>query len=238
MKDKMTNADPHELAKFGAMADLWWQPGGEFQALHDINPVRLRYVRERIGPAGLAGRTVLDVGCGGGLLAEGMARAGAQVTGIDMVAAALSVARRHAADSGLRIDYRKDSAERFAESHPAAYDVVTCMELVEHVPVPAVLVRACAGLLRPGGDLFFATVNRTPLSYLLVILAAEYLLGIVRKGTHQHAKFVRPAELGRWGQRAGLTISDVTGLRYLPLIGYAQLCRSLSMNYMMHFKKR
>jgi len=229
------NVDPRELAKFGAMADLWWKPSGEFKALHDINPVRLKYVCDQ---AGLTGRKVLDVGCGGGLLAEAMARQGALVTGLDMVEASLNTARLHAAENGLHIDYRNDTAEGFVENHPALFDVVTCMELVEHVPEPAALVQSCAQLLRPGGNLVFATVNRTPLAYLLVILAAEYLMGIVRKGTHQYAKFVRPEELRRWGEQAGLQMVDVTGLRYIPLIGYARLCGSLKMNYMMHFKRR
>jgi 2-polyprenyl-6-hydroxyphenyl methylase / 3-demethylubiquinone-9 3-methyltransferase len=228
------NVDPRELAKFKAMSELWWQPSGEFKALHDINPVRLGYVRDR---AGLIGRKVLDVGCGGGLLAEAMARQGAKVTGIDMVEASLNTARRHASDNHLQIDYRLDSAERFAEKYPAAFDVVTCMELVEHVPDPPALVLACAQLLRPGGDLVFATVNRTPLSYLLVIVAAEYLMGIVRKGTHDYAKFVRPEELRQWGALAGLRTEDVAGLRYIPLIGHARLCGSLSMNYMIHLKR-
>ena len=231
---KRTNVDPRELEKFGAMADLWWQPAGEFKALHDINPSRLGYVRDR---AGLAGRKIIDVGCGGGLLSEAMALEGALVTGIDMVESSLDIARRHAAENGLHIEYRLGSAEQCAAESPGQFDVVTCMELVEHVPEPASLVASCAALLRPGGDLIFATVNRTLLSYLLVILAAEHLLGIVRKGTHRYDKFVRPEELRQWGAQAGLQAVDVTGLRYIPVIGYARLCRSLSMNYMMHLKK-
>ena len=229
------NVDPREVAKFAAMADLWWRPAGEFKALHEINPVRLAYVAGRA--AGLSRRRVLDVGCGGGLLAEAMARQGATVTGIDMVPEALGAARQHAAEADVRLDYREGSAEEWARSHPAAYDVVTCMELVEHVPDPASLVRACALLTRPGGDLFFATVNRTPLAGLLVIGVAEYLLGIVRKGTHRYAKFVRPDELIAWGAAAGLSVGGLTGLRYLPFGGYARLCRSVRMNYMLHFKK-
>jgi len=230
------NVDPREVAKFAAMADLWWRPEGEFKALHEINPVRLAYVAGRA--AGLARRRVLDVGCGGGLLAEAMARQGAKVTGIDMVPEALAVARRHAAEAELHLDYQEGSAEGWAQSHPAAYDVVTCMELVEHVPDPASLVEACAQLARPGGDLFFATVNRTPLAGLLVIGVAEYVLGIVRKGTHHYAKFVRPQELIAWGAAAGLSVGGLTGLRYLPFVGHARLCPSVGMNYMIHFKKR
>ncbi len=228
------NLDPNEVAKFGAMAELWWQPRGEFKALHDINPVRLGYVRQR---AGLKGKRVIDVGCGGGLLAEAMAREGAIVTGIDMVGEALKVARRHAEVSGLKIDYREGTAEEWARDRGGEYDRVTCMELVEHVPDPASLVHACARLARPGGDIFFATVNRTPLAYLLVIVAAEYLMGIVRKGTHRYKKFVRPEELKRWGEEAGLKTAHLSGLRYLPVVGYARLCANVQMNYMMHFKK-
>lgn len=235
MSSSTSNVDPQELAKFAAMADLWWQPAGQFKALHDINPVRLAYVA---GRAGCVGRRVLDVGCGGGLLAEAMARKGAAVTGIDMAAAALVVARRHAADAGVRVDYQEGSAEQWALAHPAAFDAVTCMELVEHVPDPASLVDACARLVRPGGDIFFATVNRTPLAGLLVILAAEYLLRIVPKGTHTYAKFVRPRELIGWGAKAGLTLAGLSGLRYVPFAGHARLCRSVGMNYMVHFKKK
>jgi 2-polyprenyl-6-hydroxyphenyl methylase/3-demethylubiquinone-9 3-methyltransferase len=228
------NIDPEEVAKFGAMADLWWQPRGEFKALHDINPVRLAYIRRH---AGLKGKKILDVGCGGGLLAEAMAREGARVTGIDMVSAALTAARRHAADHRLQIDYREGTAEAWAQRHGGAYDLVTCMELVEHVPDPASLVDACARLVRPGGSIVFATVNRTPLAYLLVIVAAEYLMGIVRKGTHRYEKFVRPEELAAWGRQAGLDKPHLSGLRYLPVVGYARLCSSVKMNYLMHFKK-
>jgi len=232
MAQPASNIDPQEVAKFQAMADLWWQRRGEFKALHDINPVRLNYVAER---AGLADREVLDVGCGGGLLAEAMARDGARVTGIDMVPEALAVARGHARETGVTVDYQTAAAESWAQDHAAAYDVVTCMELVEHVPDPDSLVRACAALVRPGGSVIFATVNRTPLARLLVIWAAEYLMGIVRKGTHRYDKFVRPEELAHWGRRAGLTVADLTGLRYIPVIGLARRCKSVQMNYMMHF---
>ena len=234
MTQSSANVDPQEISKFGAMADLWWQLDGEFKALHQINPVRLAYIRER---AGLAGRKVLDIGCGGGLLSEAMAKDGAEVTGIDMVPEALSVARQHAGRSDLAIDYQLSTAEDWAQHHGSQYDVVTCMELVEHVPDPSVLVAACAQLVHPGGDLFFATVNRTPLANLLVIVAAEYLMGIVRRGTHTYAKFVRPQELIGWGRRSGLTMAHLSGLRYIPVVGYARLCKSVSMNYLVHFKK-
>jgi 2-polyprenyl-6-hydroxyphenyl methylase/3-demethylubiquinone-9 3-methyltransferase len=230
------NVDPQEVAKFAAMADLWWRPEGEFKALHEINPVRLSYVAGRA--AGLSGRKVLDVGCGGGLLAEAMARQGAKVTGIDLVPAALDAARRHAAAADVQLEYLEGSAEAWAHAHPAAYDVVTCMELVEHVPDPASLVRACAQLVRPGGHIFFATVNRTALAGLLVIGVAEYVLGIVRKGTHRYAKFVRPEEMIAWGAAAGLAVAGLTGLRYLPFVGRARVCRSVQLNYMIQFQKR
>jgi 2-polyprenyl-6-hydroxyphenyl methylase / 3-demethylubiquinone-9 3-methyltransferase len=227
------NIDALEIAKFTAQADRWWELTGEFKALHEINPVRLAYVQAQA--AGLKGQQVLDVGCGGGLLAEAMAARGARVTGIDRVAAALAAAATHAGAKGLRINYRHATAEAWAQGHAGQYDIVTCMELVEHVPDPARLVRACAQLVRPGGHLFFATVNRTWQARLLVIWVSEYVLGIVRKGTHAHARFVRPDELSRWGRQTGLVLAHLTGLRYLPFIGYVRLCKSTAMNYLMHF---
>lgn len=234
MDRSASNIDPQEVAKFEAMADLWWQPRGEFKALHEINPVRLAYVTEC---AGMRGKKILDVGCGGGLLAEAMARQGARVTGIDMVSAALEAARRHAVENSVTVDYQTASAEIWSRDHAGRYDAVTCMELVEHVPDPASLVHACANLVRPGGSVIFATVNRTPLARLLVILVAEYLMGIVRKGTHTYEKFVRPEELAEWGRLAGLQMADLTGLRYIPVLGLARRCKSLQMNYMMHLIK-
>jgi len=231
--DNADNIDADEIARFSAMADIWWDRDGEFKALHDINPVRLDYVRDR---ATLAGRRVLDVGCGGGLLSEGLARCGAQVTGIDMAEASLGVARAHMAAGDLAIDYRQAMAEELAEKRAGHFDAVVCMELLEHVPRPASIVSACARLVRSGGDVFFATVNRTWLSWLLVIFAAEYVMGIVRKGTHAYGKLVRPEELTIWAQDAGLSLENLTGLRYVPFGGYAALCRSTRMNYMMHFK--
>ncbi len=233
MNEPLHNVDPKEVANFSEMAPSWWQAEGEFKALHEINPVRLSYVAR----AGIAGRQVLDVGCGGGLLAESMAAQGAAVTGIDMVPEALEVARAHAAENGLIIDYQQSTAEDWARAHSGRYDVVTCMELVEHVPDPAGLVQACARLVRPGGDVFFATVNRTLLSRLLVIIVAEYIMGIIRKGTHTYQRFVKPEELGRWGNQAGLTVLDLSGLRYIPVIKYARLCNSTQMNYLIHFRK-
>jgi 2-polyprenyl-6-hydroxyphenyl methylase/3-demethylubiquinone-9 3-methyltransferase len=227
--------DPDEIARFAAQAALWWNPRGAFKALHEINPVRLAYVTERAG--GLAGKSVLDVGCGGGLLAEAMATEGARVTGIDMAADTLAVARHHAWQRGLSIDYRLETAEAWAGRQAGRYDVVTCMELVEHVPRPAQLVAACAALVRPGGDVFFATVNRTLPARILVIWLAEYVFGIVPRGTHAYGKFVRPGELARAGGRAGLAVCNLSGLRYLPWIGYAALCRGPMVNYLMHLKR-
>jgi len=231
---RMENIDSEEIARFAAQAELWWDPRGEFKALHEINPVRLAYVRDR---AGVHGKRILDVGCGGGLLAEAMAAKGAQVTGIDMVGPALAAARKHALESGLSVDYRQSTAEAWAPDHRDSYDAVTCMELVEHIPDPAGLIKALAEMVRPGGDIFFATVNRTWPARLLVIWLSESVLGLVRKGTHTYHKFVQPRELARWGKQAGLEVHNLSGLRYLPFIGYAALCKSTAMNYLMHFRK-
>jgi 2-polyprenyl-6-hydroxyphenyl methylase/3-demethylubiquinone-9 3-methyltransferase len=228
------NYDNQEIARFASQAHGWWDLKGQFKALHQINPVRLAYVRDR---AGLKGRRVLDVGCGGGLLSEAMASAGARVTGIDMVAPALSVARRHAFENGLTVDYQQSTAEAWARDRKEIYDVITCMELVEHVPDPAGLIQALARMVRPRGDLFFATVNRTWLARLLVIWFSENVLGIVPKGTHTYSKFVRPRELTRWSKQAGLALRDLSGLRYFPLNGHASLCKGTVMNYLMHFCK-
>ena len=205
------NLDAGEIARFSAMADIWWDRNGEFRALHDINPIRLAYVRDRTE---LAAKQVLDVGCGGGLLSEALASCGARVTGIDMAVASLAVARTHMKDSGLVIDYRQTMAEALADESPGRYDVVVCMELLEHVPRPASILDACARLVSPGGDVFFATVNRTWLAWLLVIVAAERVLGVVRKGTHDYRKLVKPEELIQWGADAGLSLENLSGLRY------------------------
>ncbi len=230
----MDNIDRQEISRFSAQAEMWWDVNGQFKALHQINPTRLAYV---IRHADVSGKRVLDVGCGGGLLSEAIAAAGGRVTGIDMSAPALEVAARHAGQTGLAIDYRQSTAENWARSHAGAYDVITCMELVEHVPEPAGLVAACGLLLRPGGDLFFATVNRTWLARLLVIWLAEYVLGIVARGTHTYSRFVRPDELIHWGRLADVDCLDVSGLRYVPYIGHAALCTSTAMNYLMHLRK-
>jgi len=228
------NIDKNEIARYAATAGHWWDRKGELKALHDINPLRLQYVLDR---ADIKGKPVLDVGCGGGLVSEALASAGAQVTGIDMAVPALNVAREHAKEGGFEVEYIESTAEDFAQTHREQFAVVTCMELVEHVPDPASIIAACADLVAPGGHVFFSTVNRTWLARLLVIWVAEYVLGVVSKGTHTYARFVRPDEMENWGQAAGLQLADVTGMRYIPFGGYAALCNSTTMNYLMHFVK-
>jgi 2-polyprenyl-6-hydroxyphenyl methylase/3-demethylubiquinone-9 3-methyltransferase len=228
------NIDNQEIARYAAASTHWWDRNGQLKALHDINPLRIQYVLDR---ADIQDKLVLDVGCGGGIVSEALAIAGARVTAVDMALPALEVARLHAQENGLDIDFREDTAEGFARENGGRFDVVTCMELVEHVPDPASVIQACAELLRPGGHLFLATVNRTWLARVLVIWIAEYVLGIVGKGTHTYARFVRPAELERWARAAGLHCDNVSGMRYLPFVGYAALCKSTAMNYLMHFTK-
>lgn len=229
------NLDNKEIARYAAAASHWWNRNGEFKALHDINPVRVQYILTHVD---VKGKPLLDVGCGGGLLSEALAGAGARVTGIDMAAPALNAARVHSQQSGLEIDYQESTAENFARTHSEHFDVVTCMELVEHVPDPASVLQACAELVQPGGHLFFATVNRTWLARLLVIWVSEYILGIVGKGTHTYERFVRPEEMRRWGESVGLRCADLSGLRYIPFGGYTALCKDTSMNYLMHFVKK
>ena len=225
------NADPEELRKFDRLASHWWDLNGEMKPLHQINPLRLRYVEER---AVLSGKRVLDVGCGGGILAEAMARAGAQVTGIDLAEEALEAARQHARETGQHLDYRCVAAEKLATEQPGEYDVVTCMEMLEHVPDPSSIVRACATLVRPGGHVFFSSINRTPKAYLLAIVAAEYLLKLVPQGTHDYAKFIRPSELDEWSRATGLELREVTGLHYDPVLGRHRLGGGVDVNYLLH----
>jgi 2-polyprenyl-6-hydroxyphenyl methylase/3-demethylubiquinone-9 3-methyltransferase len=223
------NVDHHEIDKFSRLAHRWWDPESEFKPLHEINPLRLGFI-DRIAP--LAGQRVVDVGCGGGILSEGMARLGAEVTGIDMGEEPLSVARLHLYESGLTIDYQQSTAEAFALEQPASFDIVTCMEMLEHVPDPESVVAACARLVRPGGRLFFSTINRKPKAYLMAILGAEYLLGMLPRGTHDYARFIQPAELESWSRAAGITIDQLSGMGYNPFTRDYYLGRDLSVNYL------
>ena len=229
------NADPSELAKFSALAHHWWDPTSEFKPLHDINPLRLGYLNERSG--GLEGKQALDVGCGGGILSETMADAGAIVTGIDLSDKALGVARLHQLESSIAVDYRLIAAETLASEAPASFDIVTCMELLEHVPDPASTVRACATLVRPGGLVFFSTINRNPKSYLFAVLGAEYVLKLLPRGTHDYARFIQPAELAAFGRAAGLEPVDLTGMTYNPLTTTYRLARDTSVNYLMTLRR-
>lgn len=229
------NVDPSEIAKFEALADRWWDPTSEFKPLHDINPLRCNYIDER---APLAGKIVLDVGCGGGILSEAMAQRGAQVTGIDMGQAPLSVAKLHALESGVTIDYQQKPVEQLAAEQPAHYDIVTCLEMLEHVPSPASIIRACADLAKPGANLFFSTINRNPKAYAFAIVGAEYLLKLLPKGTHEYGKFIRPAELAGWIREAGLSLENITGMTYNPLIKkYSLSNNDISVNYIVHARK-
>lgn len=229
------NVDGREIDKFAAAAAFWWDRHGAYKALHDINPLRLDYIESH---AGLRGSNVIDVGCGGGLLSEGMARRGANVTGIDAGASPLAAARSHLAVSGLSVDYQRATAEEMAARHPAGFDLVTCLELLEHVPDPASTVRACSALARPGGHVVFATLNRNPKSYLFAIVAAEYILRFVPRGTHSYRRFIRPAELTAWAESSGLARLDLTGLHYNPFRRRYSLGGNHHVNYLMDFIKR
>ena len=228
------NVDPAEIAKFEALASRWWDPAGEFRPLHRMNPLRANFIDAR---APVAGRRVLDVGCGGGILSEALAQRGAVVTGIDMGEAPLAVARLHLHESGLDIEYRHVDAAELAAGQPSGYDVVTCLEVLEHVPDPAALVQACARLVRPGGDVFFATINRNPRSYLFAIVGAERLLKLLPKGTHDYARFIRPAELAAWSRAAGLATLEVAGMRYNPLTEHFSLGGDVAVNYLVHARR-
>ena len=228
------NADPAELARFGQMAASWWDPNGSSRALHDLNPVRLEFVRQR---ARLAGARVLDVGCGGGLFSEALAASGASVVGIDLAPEVLGVARLHLLESGRQVDYRESGAEALAAAEPASYDVVACMEMLEHVPDPAAVVQACAELLKPGGQLFLSTINRTPAAFALAIVGAEYVARLLPRGTHRYQQFLRPSELDTALRRSGLVLREVRGLAYEPVLRRAWLSRSTAVNYLVHAEK-
>ncbi|CAK0743521.1 bifunctional 3-demethylubiquinone-8 3-O-methyltransferase and 2-octaprenyl-6-hydroxyphenol methylase [Gammaproteobacteria bacterium] len=229
MTTMRTNVDPAELAKFESLASRWWDPESEFRPLHQINPLRLDFIDARVS---LAGKRVVDVGCGGGILSEAMATRGAQVVGIDLGHAPLSVARLHLLESGVAVDYRELAAEDLALSEPCTFDVVTCMEVLEHVPDPASTIAACAALVKPGGHCFFATLNRNLKSYLFAIVGAEYVLNLLPHGTHDHAKFIRPSELAAWARQARLTVRELIGMSYNPFTRVYSLGKDLDVNYL------
>ena len=228
-----TSVDQAEIAKFEALAERWWDPQGEFRPLHELNPVRLGFISERCR---LAGARVLDVGCGGGILAEALAVAGAQVTGIDLAETPLRIAELHALERGITVRYRLESVEAHAHAHPAGYDVVTCMEMLEHVPDPQSMLAALARLLRPGGQLFVSTLNRNLKSFLLAIVGAEYVLRLLPRGTHEYERFIRPSELARWARAAGLELGALTGIVYDPLSRRFRLGRDTDVNYLAQFR--
>jgi len=230
----MSNVDTAEIAKFEALAHRWWDRDSEFKPLHEINPLRVNWIDERVG---LAGKKVLDVGCGGGILSEAMALRGATVTGIDMGEAPLSVARLHQLESGAQVEYRQITAEALADEMPAQFDVVTCLEMLEHVPNPASVIAACARLVKPGGQVFFSTINRNPKAYLLAIIGAEYVLRLLPRGTHDFKKFIRPSELGAWSRAADLKVLDIIGLTYNPLTKIYKLDNDVDVNYMIHTQR-
>lgn len=234
-KHTATNVDPNEIAKFNDIASRWWDPAGEFKPLHLLNPVRLSYISDEL--QGLFAKKVIDVGCGGGILAESMARCGAQVTGLDMASDALNVARLHAMEAGVVVDYQQATAEQYAQSHAAQFDVVTCMEMLEHVPEPMSVIQACADLAKPGATLFFSTLNKSWKAYLLAIIGAERVMKLVPKGTHEFSKFIRPSELMRFAEQAGLEITDATGLHFNPLNNSFKTGPGVDVNYIVVTRK-
>ena len=228
------NADPAELQKFGDLAHRWWDPHSEFKPLHDINPLRIDWIDRNVG---LAGKRVLDVGCGGGLLSEGMAARGAEVTGIDLSEKPLGVAKLHLLESGQKVDYRLVSVEQLANEMPGSFDIVTCLEMLEHVPNPSSVIAACARLVKPGGQVFLSTLNRNPKSYLFAVIGAEYVLKMLPKGTHDYAKFIKPSELARWCKMADLEPEEVIGMSYNPLYKEYSLGPDTSVNYLLRARR-
>ncbi|MER2539028.1 MAG: bifunctional 2-polyprenyl-6-hydroxyphenol methylase/3-demethylubiquinol 3-O-methyltransferase UbiG [Azonexus sp.] len=226
----MLNVDPAELEKFGDLAHRWWDPNSEFKPLHDINPLRLDWIDSHVG---LAGKRILDVGCGGGLLSEGMALRGADVTGIDLSDKPLAIAKLHLLESGQKVDYRKISVETLAAEMPDTFDAVTCLEMLEHVPNPSSVIASCARLVKPGGQIFFSTLNRNPKSYLFAVIGAEYVLKMLPKGTHDYAKFIKPSELARWSKMAQLEPAELIGMSYNPITKQYSLGKDTSVNYLM-----
>ncbi|MBX9675427.1 MAG: bifunctional 2-polyprenyl-6-hydroxyphenol methylase/3-demethylubiquinol 3-O-methyltransferase UbiG [Methylotenera sp.] len=227
----MSNYDTAELNKFSELAHKWWDKTSEFKPLHDINPLRLGFIDQKVS---LAGKTVLDVGCGGGILSESMAQKGATVTGIDLGEKALKVAQLHSLESGINVDYRLIAVEQLAKDAPASFDVVTCLEMLEHVPDPASVVRACAQLVKPGGHVFFSTINRNPKAYLFAVVGAEYVLNMLPRGTHDYAKFIKPSELAAWVRTSDLSLTHQIGMSYNPITKHYWLDNDISVNYMMH----
>ncbi len=228
------NVDPAEVAKFDSLASRWWDPEGEFRPLHQINPLRLDWIRQH---AKLKDARVVDIGCGGGILSEAMAAANATVTGIDMADGPLAVARLHQHESNTKIDYRQATAEEMAASEAGTYDIVTCLEMLEHVPDPAAVIKACAELVKPGGHIFFSTINRNPKSFMFAIVGAEYVLKLLPAGTHEYEKFIRPSELEEWSRYAGLELQDSIGMHYNPLTRNYTLGDGLDVNYLMYFRR-
>jgi 2-polyprenyl-6-hydroxyphenyl methylase / 3-demethylubiquinone-9 3-methyltransferase len=235
MQSTTQNTDPAELAKFSELASQWWDPNGKFRPLHDINPLRLGLIDKTVG--GLKGKRAIDIGCGGGLVSEGMAKMGARVVGVDMAGKALSVAKLHALESGVDVDYREATAEDMAAKESGAFDVVTCLEMLEHVPDPKSVVAACAKLAKPGGHLFFSTISRTPKAYLFAVLGAEYVMNLLPKGTHDYAKFLKPSELIGFAERAGLTLTDLRGMDYSPFTHVAKWQQDTNVNYIVSCRK-
>ncbi|CAG0964729.1 2-polyprenyl-6-hydroxyphenyl methylase / 3-demethylubiquinone-9 3-methyltransferase [Methylophilaceae bacterium] len=228
---KEANVDPAELQKFASLAHRWWDKNSEFRPLHEINPLRLDYID---GKTGLQGKRVLDVGCGGGILSESMALRGAEVTAIDLGEKALKVAQLHRLESGVEVDYRLIPVESLAAEAPESFDVVTCMEMLEHVPDPSAVVAACARLVKPGGSVFFSTINRNPKAYLFAVIGAEYVLNMLPKGTHEYEKFIKPSELSAWARHSGLSVSGLKGMSYSPLTRRYWLGDDVSVNYIVH----
>lgn len=228
------NIDDNEVNKFNDLAHAWWDTEGELKTLHDINPLRLKYIKEHCS---LENKSVLDVGCGGGILSEALAKSGAKVTAIDASDQSIQIANLHKAESKLEIDYHNTTAEEFAETHQNAFDTLACLEMLEHVPNPSSVIRACASMVKPGGDLFFSTLNRNPKSFLFAIVGAEYIMRMIPTGTHEYAKFIKPAELDCWAREAGLTLQHMIGLHYNPFTKNYSLQKDVSVNYMVHMKK-
>ncbi|CCE23184.1 bifunctional 2-polyprenyl-6-hydroxyphenol methylase/3-demethylubiquinol 3-O-methyltransferase UbiG [Methylotuvimicrobium alcaliphilum] len=228
------NVHLHEINKFGSLAERWWDTSGEFKTLHDINPLRIRFIQEH---AEINGKRIVDVGCGGGILSEGLAKNGADMLGIDLSEELIDIADLHGLESGINAHYRKISAEALADEQPEGFDHVTCMEMLEHVPDPASIVRACAKLVKPGGTVFFSTLNRKPKAYLLAIVAAEYVLRMLPKGTHDFKTFIKPSELSRWARETGLELQSMAGIEYNPLTKRFSLGKDIDVNYLAAFKR-